>query len=87
MGTNQSKTTREVSSHEKAVIECLRSMQLQNKESSDEGYVYVQILPKDQGGAVNEKADERPRLARDASLSVSQMQEWQSNLLLDPKSR
>ena len=85
MGSQQSKPALEVAAHEKAVLERLRSMQLESKTGADEGYVYV-----DNGAeALNEKASSRatPLMREAEDLSVEQLQEWQKQLLEDPKNR
>lgn len=72
--------------HEKAVIDRLRAMQLENRESSDEGYVLVGNGKPTE--TLNEKALGALKLARQpGNISVSQMQQWQSHLLQDPKNR
>ena len=79
MGSEQSKTTPEVTMHEKAVLQRLRAMQLENK---GDDYVLVD-------GDNNEKrsagAASVVRQAED--LSVDLMQDWQKRLLDDPKNR
>jgi hypothetical protein len=77
MGSQQSQLNPEVAAHEKAVLQQLRAMQLENKENSD--YVYV-------SGDAGEKGS--PAALRKAEdLSVDELQEWQKRLLEDPKNR
>ncbi|EOO01655.1 putative bleomycin hydrolase protein [Phaeoacremonium minimum UCRPA7] len=86
MGSYQSKLSPEAAMHEKAVIDRLRAMQLENRESSDEGYVLVSNGKPTE--TLNEKALGALKLARQpGNISVSQMQQWQSHLLQDPKNR
>lgn len=86
MGSYQSKQSPEGAMHEKAVIERLRAIQLENKDSSEEGYVLVNDGK--QPGSLNEKAMGAMKLSRQpGNVSVSQMQQWQSHLLEDPKNR
>ncbi|KAJ9155624.1 hypothetical protein NKR23_g1856 [Pleurostoma richardsiae] len=84
MGSQQSKASPEAVAHEKAVIERLRAMQLDQKAPTDEGYVYVDS----DNQAANEKAMGSLKIQRDAGdIAVSQMQQWQDALLEDPKNR
>jgi|SRR3569833_466750 len=89
MGSSQSQVTPEVASHEKQVVEVLRSMKVQNKTTDDEGYVYIDVRKKKPSESHNEKvAASQVKRAREAEdLSVDQVQAWQSSLLRDPKSR
>ncbi|KAK0628552.1 peptidase C1B, bleomycin hydrolase [Bombardia bombarda] len=81
MGAYQSKLSVEESLHEKAVLERLRSMHLEDK--TDEGYVYVD------DGNTNEKgeAQDVAKSRQPESVSVSLMTQWQDTLLQDPKNR
>ena len=80
MGSQQTKVTPEVVAHEKALLDRLRALQLENKEAGD--YVFVHDSANEKranGGTVAVRAAE--------DISVEQAQEWQKRLLEDPKNR
>lgn len=76
MGSYQSKVSPETASHEKAILERLRSMQLSDDAPEDD-FVHV-----------DDEKRTSPRLTRQPEgLPVHLMGSWQSTLLEDPKNR
>ncbi|KAK1758602.1 putative bleomycin hydrolase [Echria macrotheca] len=80
MGAQQSKLPEATWSHEKALIERLRALQLE-KGRIDDGYVHVSTTEKSDG-VVDISKSRQPE-----GLSVDQMAKWQDTLLEDPKNR
>ncbi|KAK0729923.1 peptidase C1B, bleomycin hydrolase [Lasiosphaeris hirsuta] len=81
MGSYQSKLPADVSTHEKAVIERLRALQLENKQDADEEYIYVS------SDRINEKTRDLAKSRQPEAVSVSVITKWQDTLLSDPKNR
>lgn len=85
MGNTQSKVPAHVAARDKALLERLRSMQLEKKDTSDDDYVHVQHFEKDSDPATEGMTDLKTRLPK--GLSISDAQKWQASLLRDPKNR
>ncbi|KAK3365160.1 peptidase C1B, bleomycin hydrolase [Lasiosphaeria ovina] len=84
MGSYLSKLPAEgVTMHEKAVLQRLRSLQLEDN-SAEEGYVYVDDSKLEKGEKAA-KAISKSR--RPEPISVVRAEEWQDALLRDPKNR
>lgn len=80
MGVTQSKLPAQATAHEKAVLDRLRALQMDEREGLD-GYVDVTAIE----GGTSEKI---PTASREPeTVSVSVIAEWQDALLKDPKNR
>jgi bleomycin hydrolase len=75
MGGNQSKMPLE---HEKLVVERLRAFQLEDKEQTESDYVHIDEK------AVGGKAVRRSTWT---TLSISEVEHWEHELLQDPKNK
>lgn len=88
MGNSQSRPSPGEVAQEKALLERLRTLQLDRQGGWDEDYVYVG--DKKQSDQMNEKSPvvSEPREPREPEgLSVSEAERWQTELLRDPKNR
>lgn len=81
MGAEQSKPT----AAERAVVERLRALELEKRQAVNEDG-YVELDSADSNGYTNEKTLEALRRSP-TTLDVSQLEDWQSKLLEDPKNR
>jgi len=81
MGSYQSKLPADATAHEKAVLDRLRSLQLENRDPVDDEYDYIS------DGKTSEKAYAAAKSRQPESVSVSEMAKWQDALLDDPKNR
>ncbi|RYP62744.1 hypothetical protein DL771_009589 [Monosporascus sp. 5C6A] len=78
MGAPQSKVAPETAMHEKAVLERIQSLQIEDTDSGD-NYVYVDS---EKGPIHNIASDRQPE-----GLAIRLLESWQSKLLQDPKNR
>ncbi|KAK8040546.1 bleomycin hydrolase [Apiospora marii] len=91
MGSYPSKVSPETAAHEKAVLERLRTFQINEADDGvggdhDDGFVYV--LDSEKGGGKGGSSISRNKLARSPEpLPVELMGAWQSKVLEDPKNR
>ncbi|KAK0655857.1 peptidase C1B, bleomycin hydrolase [Cercophora newfieldiana] len=81
MGSYQSKLPADATAHETAVIDRLRSLQLEKRELVDDGYDYIS------DGKAGQKACAVGKSRQPGTVSVSEMVKWQEALLDDPKNR
>ncbi|KAK4235839.1 putative bleomycin hydrolase [Achaetomium macrosporum] len=81
MGSSQSTPSANSTAHEKTALERLRTLQLENNEGLEDGYVYIS----------NEKATQNVQdvlhSRKPETVPVSRTSEWQDALLKDPKNR
>ncbi|KAL2016456.1 hypothetical protein VTK56DRAFT_3507 [Thermocarpiscus australiensis] len=82
MGSNQSRLPAEAALNEKVVLERLRTLQLEKKDSLEDGYVYINSEK-----ATNREARDLVDSRQPETVPVSRMSEWQDALLKDPKNR
>lgn len=85
MGAYQSKLPADLAPRDKAVIDRLRALELENKAGSDDEYVYVGDSDTQEKGAAGSTDISKSR--KPESVSVSLMEVWQAALLEDPKNR
>jgi len=77
MGAQQSKSSPSQLATEKLIIERLQAFQVKQQDSDDGEYVCIDG---------NEKTT-RKYVSKSPSLSISTVEEWQHELLQDPKNR
>lgn len=85
MGNSQSKVPSDAAMHDKALLDRLRSMQLEKKEAADEEYVHVECFEKSHDSNTEDISKLKSRSPK--GLSVSEVEKWQDSLLKDPKNR
>jgi bleomycin hydrolase len=81
MGSYQSKLPADATAHEKAVLDRLRTLQLEKRELVDDEYDYIS------DGSLAEKACGAAKSRQPETISVAEMEKWQDALLDDPKNR
>ncbi|KAK0633171.1 peptidase C1B, bleomycin hydrolase [Immersiella caudata] len=82
MGSYQSKLPADATAHEKAVVDRLRALQLENRELVDDEYDYIS-----EGRLGEEACGTVAKSRQPETVSVSDMMKWQEALLDDPKNR
>jgi len=86
MGAYQSKLPANLAPREKAVIDRLLALELENsKQSSDDGYVHIGDSASNEKGAAGSTDISKTR--KPEAVSVTLMEVWQAALLEDPKNR